>query len=344
MTEMIDIEVSGDCWNNPEQAKQALAQWPAGKPVMLDLRTEGPSLTALGITDMINDWLTARQQPPESVSITRWSNPVEFVPYRRYFCNSHSHFFSMVKDYWVDSVQTEDEFLNYQNLFGLFLGRMTISRSVILYESRLKYNQHFYTSRMAHTAMMPWYVDFSRMRNQEKLNDWLPLDRQVNMFDWYKIDPVISVDQRCVRDQFVSPTAYIDTNSSLLTHYHNFAIELVCETYTVGNTFFPTEKTLRPVMSGKPIIVNGPKFYLTRLRSLGFKTYNSIWDESYDLYEGPARWNRIKQVIDKIVRLSDSDRQQMLLRAYVIAQYNRKRLQDITNWTVNLTQHDYTKI
>jgi hypothetical protein len=82
MSEPIIVEFSGDCWNRPTHFIQQLNQIPPGESVVLDMRSEGPSLQALGVTDVINSWLHDRQQSPDSVQLYRWSNPVEFVPYR----------------------------------------------------------------------------------------------------------------------------------------------------------------------------------------------------------------------------------------------------------------------
>jgi len=112
-----------------------------------------------------------------------------------------------------------------------------------------------------------------------------------------------------------------------LEHYDQFVTELVAETYTIGNTFFPTEKTLRPVMAARPILVYGPKYFLSRLRDLGFETYSTCWDESYDELEGPARWQAIKKLILQI-EVTDV--------AWAIAYRNRQHLKrmiyDSTNF------------
>jgi hypothetical protein len=107
-----------------------------------------------------------------------------------------------------------------------------------------------------------------------------------------------SVDNMFVKDQYYGN---IDTNLSLLKFYDRFQIELVAETMCAGITFFPTEKTFRPITGRRPFIVYGPMNFLSNLRELGFQTYNECWDESYDHYQGQERWNRIRSVIDAVV-------------------------------------------
>ena len=125
MLEPIIVEFSGDCWNRPTHFIQQLNQIPPGESVVLDMRSEGPSLESLGVCDVINNWLSQRQQSPGSVQLLRWSNPVEPVPYKRVNCSNPSHFFPMSQNYWVDTTPNIEQQLSYNNFFGLFIGRIT---------------------------------------------------------------------------------------------------------------------------------------------------------------------------------------------------------------------------
>lgn len=109
----------------------------------------------------------------------------------------------------------------------------------------------------------------------------------------------VSLDGHKVQDQY-DPQQ--NTNLDLLDWYDRFDIELVMETYCRGSTFFPTEKIFRPIMAGKPFIVYGPKNFLQNLRQIGFETFSSAWDESYDQYEGEQRWAMIKSLIDTLAK------------------------------------------
>jgi hypothetical protein len=104
---------------------------------------------------------------------------------------------------------------------------------------------------------------------------------------------------------------------------------MVCESYTIGDTFFPTEKTIRPISAGKPMLVYGPKNFLARLRALGFQTYGNCWSENYDQQEGPERWKAIQQIITELINLNDFQRAQLLDQAQNIAIYNRRHLAEL---------------
>jgi hypothetical protein len=347
MTEPIALEFDGDCWNNPDKFQQQLTQHPQGEPLLLDMRSEGPSLELLGITTVVNEWLKNRQQSPSTVQITRWSNPVEFVPYQRFKCSELSHFFVMSREYWQPDPTLEQQ-LQYQYPFGLFIGRLTMSRAAILYKlipaGTGSVGGQIFASLMNHAQPFPWKMDDDYRHNLENISDWIPLHKQVDMFEWFNSSPIPSVDSKNVRDQFITPSSYIGTNTSLLQYYDQFAVEIVCETYAQGNTFFPTEKTIRPLMAAKPILVYGPRYYLARLRGMGFKTYHNIWDESYDLYQGPERWNLMRKSMNKLFECSRNDQHAILTQAHEIAMHNRQHLHKICNHQIDLTKHDYTGI
>jgi len=89
--------------------------------------------------------------------------------------------------------------------------------------------------------------------------------------------------------------------------YKNFLIDIVAETFTSGNCFFPTEKIVRPILLKKPFIVMGSKDYLCYLRQLGFRTFSDFWNEEYDAYEGRDRYIKILQLIDIISKKSKAE-------------------------------------
>ena len=348
MTEPIAVEFDGDCWNRPQHFQQQLNQHPLGEPLVLDLRSEGPSLAELGITNVINDWLKDRNQSPDMVYVTKWSNPVEFVPYQRIKCSKLSHFFFMSRDYWKHEQPTLAQQLQYDRPFGIFIGRLTLSRAAILYKLLPKrtdsISDQIFASLMQHATPFPWKLSNDHRHNLENISDWLPLNQQVNMFEWFNSNPISSVDSKNIRDQYNNPMGWVDTNTSLLEHYNRFAVEIVCETYTLGNTFFPTEKTIRPLMAAKPILVYGPQYYLARLRSLGFHTYSDLWDESYDLYQGPTRWALMRESMNRLSECSRADQPEVLTQAHEIAMHNRQHLDKIVNLQIDLFKHDYTRI
>jgi len=85
--------------------------------------------------------------------------------------------------------------------------------------------------------------------------------------------------------------------------YCNFLIDIVAETFTSGNCFFITEKTVRPMLLKKPFIIFGSQNYLAYLRQLGFRTFGDFWNEEYDGYTQADRYTRILDLIDQLSTL-----------------------------------------
>ena len=56
----------------------------------------------------------------------------------------------------------------------------------------------------------------------------------------------------------------------------------MAESNQEGSHFFPTEKIWKPILAGIPFVCIATQNFLKRVRDLGFKTYDTVWDESYD--------------------------------------------------------------
>jgi hypothetical protein len=309
----IPIQVSGDIWNNRDTAKQLLDQTQPGQSIMLDLCSEGPSLKKLGVTDLISNY-------DLDVWVTRWSNGIESVPYKRNYCNSHSHFFPMSWHYWVDEIENTSP---TDSRFGLFQGRGCPSRNRILYDTFHKWPGKFLVSKMSSLHGDNWGMKLSPHASHcENVNDWF--DDAEQAVAWLGTAPVCSIDNHVIQDQYRVPEISSgDMARSLFQYYPMFNIELVCETYTLGDTFFPTEKTIRPIVGNKPFIVYGPVNYLNNLKKDNFQTFSDLWDESYDQLEGVARWSAISKLIDTLANLPDAQWQEIINQAANITRHNR---------------------
>lgn len=125
----------------------------------------------------------------------------------------------------------------------------------------------------------------------------------------------------------------------LTNFYQDILIDVVVESHVMGNTFFPTEKTARPMWLKKPFIIFGSKNYLDYLHQMGFRTFSDFWDESYDGYEGRNRYNKIIDLIDSIAAMSIEQLESMHLDMTYTLDHNYDLLQK-QNYLTNLTQID----
>ena len=106
--------------------------------------------------------------------------------------------------------------------------------------------------------------------------------------------------------------------------YEATDIEVVLETLFDDPRLHLTEKSLRPIVCGQPFILAGTHGSLEYLRSYGFKTFESIWDESYDLVEDPAeRLIQIAELMKYISNWTPQVHEKNMAEAQAIAEYNK---------------------
>jgi hypothetical protein len=113
----------------------------------------------------------------------------------------------------------------------------------------------------------------------------------------------------------------------LTNFYQDILIDVVVESHVSGNTFYPTEKTTRPMWLKKPFIMFASKDYLCYLRQSGFRTFSDFWDEDYDAYEGRERYVKILQLIDNLAKKSTVELEKMYWDMQYTLDYNYNLLQ-----------------
>lgn len=117
-----------------------------------------------------------------------------------------------------------------------------------------------------------------------------------------------------------------DYNDKLTAYYKDILIDVVVESHVAGDTFFPTEKTARPMWLKKPFVMFGSRNYLEYLRQMGFKTFDKFWNEEYDGFEGPDRFKRLLLLIDDLAQRSVEQLNQMYQDMQPILEHNYQLL------------------
>lgn len=283
----IPLIVAGDSWINRHQVQSLLEQHRTQDVLIFEVNTEGPSLAALGILDVIDQHVKHHGLSPQQIWIDNWHNTVEKIPYQRAFVPSISHFFWLSERYR----HTVRRGCRDPRVVACFVGRLTLERAAMVHELYHSYEQQILFSVMKRRTQLPF-------TSQDDLAPWVPSDQRQKFVSWWEQCPITSITNHSVRDQY---DASHNTNADLVTHYDCFDLELVCETYCLGDTFFPTEKTVRPISQAKAMLIHGPRHFLRRLRELGFRTWHEFWDEDYDQLSGHDRWISIKLTLQDIL-------------------------------------------
>jgi hypothetical protein len=90
--------------------------------------------------------------------------------------------------------------------------------------------------------------------------------------------------------------------------YYRSKVNIITETLFEENAIHLTEKTWKAIYLGIPFVVCASLNHLDGLKRMGFKTFHSVIDESYDSRD--AYFDKISKIIDSAVELSkiwDSD-------------------------------------
>jgi hypothetical protein len=95
-----------------------------------------------------------------------------------------------------------------------------------------------------------------------------------------------------------------DHSLTITEHYADAYFNLVLETHFdadgSGGTFL-TEKTFKPIKNGQPFVLVAPVGSLQCLRDLGYRTFDSVLDNTYDLEtNNTQRWLKIKHTLKQI--------------------------------------------
>lgn len=300
MPVVINLVFWGDKWINHDDTTTQLYNIPANETVLLHTQHEGISLRSSGVLEVIDKWVIGTNRNPNSVQI-HTPNQIEKIPYKfSNVLNKYPHFFNPKQLKYNQSYTSIDP---SAQLFGFFIGRYNSIRNAIARDIIDSYRQYFLMSVMNADRLETKY--------------WWDPD----------IEAIGSIDNTSINDQYNSIKS---TNQSLLQFYSKFQIELAIETVTQGESFFPTEKTIRPIMGSKPFLVYATVGFLQNFRNLGFRTFSELWSEEYDQHDGLTRWHKIKEVIDQIIEQGYDCN-----LANNIVKYNHEHLQTIkhSDWT-----------
>jgi hypothetical protein len=111
--------------------------------------------------------------------------------------------------------------------------------------------------------------------------------------------------------------------------FNDTTFNLISETNDNNNEVFITEKLWKPIIAQQIFVVHGNLGYLKKLREMGFKTFDSIFDESYDMEPNPDR--RIDKIISLCHHLCTMDRTKIYRESELIRQHNFKKFFDGTS-------------
>jgi hypothetical protein len=109
-----------------------------------------------------------------------------------------------------------------------------------------------------------------------------------------------------------------------LSIYKETAYSIVAETNVDNDFSFFTEKVAKPILAKRLFVVFATYNYLKNLRSLGFQTFGSVIDESYDSIQDDTQ--RFIQAFSQVEKLCLMDQAEVLAKIQPIVEHNRNVL------------------
>jgi hypothetical protein len=267
---MINIpHIDKKIWNPEYKTIEIIQHLQTNKTVEIQIDSEGSDCNTLGLYQLLDTICETFKFDPTKITI--------------HTCNQLEHhlYYNIVKypPLYIPSGQKfarshllPDKQWNDINHFGLFVGRSSWQRLLLAsnlwknYKNLSKITYHYDSS-----------VDYHRVHlSFDELCYQIGSKAAVDLTGEF-------IDQLPIKDESVDSYPILTpAHFSISKLYPNIFLEIVCETFLSGRTFYPTEKTWRPIICRTPFLMIGPKNFLENLRQLGFKTFGNWWDESYD--------------------------------------------------------------
>ena len=123
--------------------------------------------------------------------------------------------------------------------------------------------------------------------------------------------------------------------------YNDSYYSVVAETNAVNEFNFYTEKVVKPILGRRLFVAIAGQGYLQRLRSVGFKTFSDVIDESYDLE--PDHTTRWGMAMDQVKFLTEQDPVEIYAKIKHVVEHNQRVMLE-TDWYQNLTKQLITVI
>jgi hypothetical protein len=248
------------------------------------------------------------------------------------------------KESWpvFKSLPLADHFLSVQNrsvknlptfekTFGMFIGRSSWDR---LYLASHLYNNHKNISLQTFrnylnepTSMIN--LDLDRFFWMMSVHNTLDKNKIDSLSNLLKNLPLLISDSHEKITNIQWDAGAVD--DEILNWYNKIFVDVVCEKMITGQTFFPTEKTARALVTRTPFLIMGPCNYIQNLKKLGFRSFDKFWDESYDFLSGVQRLKSICKIIDDLAELKKNEMCRLYAHMNNVLEHNYENYRNLTH-------------
>jgi hypothetical protein len=312
----IDLKI----WNPEYRAIEIVAQLQKQGHVEIGIDSEGSDCETLGLYKLLDTICRDLDYNPNSISI-HTCNQLERHP--QYNIIKHPPLYIPSGQQFAAQNTLPEKRWDTLKHFGIFVGRSSWQRLWIA--------GHIWNNYRDKTVMTYHYdseVDYHRTHLS-----FDELAYQIGVFS--AVDTAGEFMQQLpIKNESVDSYPILTpAHFAIAKLYPDFFVEIVCETFLSGRSFYPTEKTWRPLICQTPFLMLGPKNFLANLRKLGFKTFSQWWDESYDedadLDQGKVAIRSIQCTVDRLSKLSLSELEAMYIDMSDTLKHNREQFKQL---------------
>jgi hypothetical protein len=305
--------IDSKIWNLEHKVLDIVSALMTGDNLVITLNNEGVCAESVGLYKLLDDISERFQIDPKKISIET-ANAIEKSDKYKILHSSMVH----LANHRRLQFESNKSFNKDLKHFGIFIGRSNWNRLYLAATIFKNFKEKSILSFHYNTDVKDTNCGF------DALSFFIGTDNTTKLCNDLLSQFPIKLD---VVDQYpiVNPAYF-----NILKKYNNIFLDVVCETYFTGNTFFPTEKTVRPLVSSTPFLLFGPKHYLSNLKKLGFKTFSDYWSEDYDNHDKLYRVQEIEKILVQLSDKSISELEIMYNHMLPILEHNKNLLTEIT--------------
>lgn len=261
----IDLKI----WNPEFKTIEIVSELQQHGSVSISIDSEGSDCETLGLYKLLDAVCSNLGYNPGAISI-HTCNQLEHHPY--YKIIKHPPLYIPSGQQFAVQNTLPEKCWDTLKHFGMFIGRSSWQR--------LWMASHTWSNYSDKTVMTYHYdsgVDYHRTHlSFDELAYQIGLPNAVDTVGKF-------MQQLPIKNESVDSYPILTpAHFAIAKLYPDFFVEIVCETFLTGQSFYPTEKTWRPLICRTPFLTLGPRNFLANLRRLGFRTFDQWWDESYD--------------------------------------------------------------
>jgi hypothetical protein len=283
--------------------------------IIIDLLAEGPDLKTTGLYDRLVYCGKKFNYNLSRITI-HTCNTLEQHSIINVDCTPPIHFAHTTKEALRHIDTSKDSTLKH---FGIFIGRSNAPRLILA--------THLHKHR--DKTIGSFHYDSSNDFHKSHIG----LEKSITEFNIVNVSDEADFLSQCpikLNNKDIRYPILHDQHSDIHTYYSKFFVEIVCETYYSGESFFPTEKTWRCIAMKTPFIIQGPAWFLKNLKKLGFRTFGNFWDEGYSEDPPATALLGILEVINTLQKLTPCEISTMYNEMKPILEHNYTTLMNLT--------------